>query len=217
MQKSHLLVAVVASVLWSEAALADLFTLTNGVVVAGTVVSGMVAQVAIRDGDGTIRTIPVSAFNPPDRERLPWDAAGIYVAYAEVRDVAKTAMAENEKLLSEMTLLKGHMEKLSAATERLTAAMAEPKQGSATASAREVSRSAGYVNVAWKAEIPNQEPEAIKRDVVFRFLDEDGFVVKSEREYDVVLSPGVTKVAQVTIIKADVYDQVKTCDVLVEE
>lgn len=82
---------------------AETYKLTNDVPVTGTVVSSQVACVWIKTPLGAVRQIPISAFNAESCERLPRDAAGIFVAYDMMdRAAAKaidTASASTDKLM----------------------------------------------------------------------------------------------------------------------
>lgn len=87
-------------VAFALAASAEIYTLTNGVPVSGTVVSSIVAQVVIRTPLGAERQIPVAAFSKTDRKRLPQDAAGIYVAYATCREFADLMVSNSTSLMA---------------------------------------------------------------------------------------------------------------------
>jgi hypothetical protein len=93
----------IAIIMTSAAALADTWTMTNGVPITGTVVSSQVACVWIKTPLGAVRQIPVAAFKSESCERLPADAAGIFVAY-DMMDRAATkafdaANASTDKLM----------------------------------------------------------------------------------------------------------------------
>ena len=109
-------VAAFICALVASSAYADTYSLTNGVTINGTVVSGIVAQVVMRMANGSTRSIPVAEFDKTERSRLPQDAAGIYVCYSEVRRICEESF-ENADVLMERC--SGLVERSNSLTERL--------------------------------------------------------------------------------------------------
>jgi hypothetical protein len=86
-------------------ALADTWTLTNGVPVTGTVVSSQVACVWIKTPLGVVRKISVPAFELDSRCRFPADVAGPYLDYYRQYRMTDNVLETAQKAVDKYTEL----------------------------------------------------------------------------------------------------------------